>query len=115
MNAIFCALSAVICVSCLIGTLYFAQRATRAAASPLAKLRSAESRIASLETSQAEWTQLHEDLANRVKMMRVRNTTAGPRSSSDRQGDLPNPYTNPDEWRKAANAKLATAKLNGGG
>jgi len=67
------------------------------------------SRITSIETSLHELQDELQHLANRVKMIRVRNTTdhatgnSKPKTGPD---GLPDPYTDPDGWRKAMNAKL---------
>lgn len=67
------------------------------------------------ESLQQQLSELHEtvaQLANRVKMMKVRNAInhVGDKPSSD----LPDPHRDPDGWRRAMNAKLSLAKLNGG-
>jgi len=109
-SATFSVSTAVVCVCCAIIAVWSARNAARVAASPLAKLRSSESRIASLETSVSELTELQTELANRLKMMRVRNSTAGPRSSAE---TIPDPHRDPDGWRKAMNLKIAQSRLQG--
>jgi len=59
----------------------------------------------SLELLQTEL----ERLSNRVKMQRVRNVTEHGRTQTG-NGSMPDPRTNPEEWRLAMNRKLAEAK-----
>ena len=112
MSDFFSALSVALATLSLILAFWSARVARRAAASALEKPRSIESRIASLESSVSEWSQLTTDLANRVKMMRVRAATAGP-SSSARQGELPDPYRDPDGWRQAMNKRIGQQRITG--
>lgn len=66
----------------------------------------------SLQLQLRELSETVEQLANRVKMQRVRNAINHvPDKPST---DLPDPHKDPDGWRRAMNAKLALAKLNGG-
>lgn len=69
------------------------------------------SRIESLATAQAELADTMEALANRVKMQRVRN--AANHVPDQAPSSIPDPHRDPDGWRKAMNAKLALARLNG--
>lgn len=109
MVGFFNALSAgTFILSCV--ALYLSVRsATRVAELQRAKRDYGASRISSIETSMQELAVELQHLANRVKMQRVRNTTdhatgaSKPKTSAD---DLPDPYTEPDAWRKAMNAKL---------
>jgi len=71
-----------------------------------------ESRLKSLETSLAEQADALLEVANRVKMQKVRN--AASHVTSKPLDAMPDPYTDPDGWRKAMNRKMATAKINGG-
>lgn len=113
MSDFFSALSVVLATASLILAFWSARSAKRAVESPPAKLRSIESRIESLEGSVSEWSQLTTDVANSVKMMKVRRMTAGP-SSSAQADDFPDPYKDPDKWRAAMNRRIAASKLNGG-
>lgn len=65
-----------------------------------------ELRIAEIEATLAT-------VSNRVKMQRVRaaagDTSAAP--AAPKSSGLPDPYTQPDEWRKAVNARLARGKF----
>lgn len=49
-------------------------------------------------------------LANRVKMMRVRNAATHTDKTSN---GVPDPYTNPDEWRREANKRLSIPLTRG--
>lgn len=61
------------------------------------------SRLKSLETSLTETQEGLEAVANRVKMMRVRNAA----NHVTEKTAEPDPYTNPDEWRKRMNRTLS--------
>jgi len=50
-----------------------------------------------------------ERLANRVKMQRVRNATEHGQTRPG-NGSMPDPISQPNEWRTAMNRKLAEAK-----
>jgi len=69
------------------------------------------SRLQSVETSQAEMLVELQALANSLKMQKVR---AAANHTNGRSRD-PDPYTQPDEWRKVTNQKLAAQKHNLGG
>ena len=47
------------------------------------------------------------NLANRVKMMKVRRAS----NHTDRNGELPDAYRDPDAWRAAMNARIAASKV----
>lgn len=102
----FNALSVVACIlSC--GALYSAVRvvilvqALLAAKPPLSA-----SRIASIETSLSETQDTLKDLANKVKMQRVRTAI----HHDTPQNDGPDPYKDPDAWRKQMNRNLLGRK-----
>lgn len=61
------------------------------------------SRLRLLETSLTETREGLEEVANRVKMMRVRNAA---NHTSEKSAD-PDPYRDPEAWRRAMNRKLA--------
>ena len=110
--AIFSALTAVICALCLSGCVLIVRNAARVTESQAQEMRSLPSRIESLQESQKLMADELEHLAQRVKMQRVRNATDhGTKSRS--VGDLPDAYTNPDEWRAAMNRRLAMQRLGG--
>lgn len=102
--AISCALSATFSV--LLAFLV-ARLAVRDAASSVRQARSLGSRIESLEASRDEQVQTLSDLANKIKMQRVRHAglTHGERST-----DRPDPYKDPDGWRKY----MERSRLSGG-
>jgi len=58
-----------------------------------------------------EHTQALTDLANRLKMIKVRKASAHGSRVDD---EMPDPYTDPDRWRTAMTRKIALNKLNGG-
>jgi len=101
--AIFCALSAVLSVVCLAAAVYAARSARHVAELPAAKLRSLESRMQSTEDLAAECRDLVKDLANRVKMARVRRAGL---DHATRDDELPDPHRDPEGWRKAMNLRL---------
>lgn len=108
-TAIFSVLSVVLCSCCLIGCVFVAQRARQNSGPQAAQIRSITSRQASLVES-LEAVQLElERLSNRVKMQRVRNVTEHGQMRAG-NGALPDPHTQPNEWRAAMNRKLAEAK-----
>lgn len=85
---------------------YVALRAVRVSESRLTLPRSLDSRVASLEQSVADWQSTLEQLANRVKMMRVRNAVNHVADKTD-----PDPYRDPNAWRAKMNRELAFGKL----
>lgn len=114
MNVFFFVLSAASATLSLAGAYFSVRYARRVAELPRAKLRSIELRIESLENSVLEWSQTVTDLANSQKMTRVR--AASKHASSDQTKDgMPDPYRDPDGWRKAMNKRIAMRGLNGGG
>lgn len=111
MSDFFSVSSVVLAILSLILSGWSVLRARRVVALPLAKLRSIESRTESLENSVSEWSQTVTDLANSLKMTRVR--AAAKHASSDRKVDaLPDPYKDPDAWRAAKNRTLMPGKFN---
>lgn len=114
-TAIFCASSAVLCAVCLIGCTRVARTVQENSVSLEAEVRLNASRIRSLTESHTLTVEELENLANRVKMQRVRNATDHATKKSARAGDMPDPYTSPDEWRAAMTKRLAEAKIAGGG
>lgn len=102
-NAFFSVASVGLCVLCTLANLYIVRSAQAARASQDRKLRSLESAQHSLTTLTQEQSELLEALANKVKMQRVRNVVA---HSAGSKTAMPDPYRDPDAWRKAMNAKL---------
>jgi hypothetical protein len=96
----------------VLSTLAFRSAARAAALRPdllEARLHSIESAVRSLRGVQTDLAGTLEQVANRVKMQRVRNAaTHGENSPGE-----PDPYKNPDEWRTAMNKRLAATKLGG--
>lgn len=83
-----------------------------------ARVSELEDRVRSLNESPSEslsarLSELEETvslLANRVKMMRVRNAVTHTDKSN---GGEPDPYRDPNGWRAAMNRRLAQGKLSG--
>ena len=106
---IFSALSAVIaCLACL-GAGFAALRARRYVAWQQVELHFVESRLALIERSHNDLAEVVTELANRVKMMKVRSAVRHGSSSTE----LPDPHTDPNGWRKAMNLRIAERKLSG--
>ncbi len=93
---IFCALSA---IAAPVLSFLVARRVVADAASSARSARSVVSRVELLEASVSETQDLVKDLANSLKMARVRR--AGLTHAAG--NEPPNPYTHPDEWRKFMN------------
>lgn len=99
-------------------SLFLAWRSVRIAHAALeyaeASERSPASQLESLRNTLNEHTELLSELANRIKMMKVRkaltHTDDGPRTPRTRDG-LPDPSADPDGWRNAMNARLARARV----
>lgn len=102
VTACFLSILAVICVAVI---------AVRVRESQDALQRFPVSRLRSIEQSLTDTQDAVTEVANRVKMMKVRN--AANHSDPDKRG-LPDPYKDPDGWRKAMNARLHTAKIGAG-
>lgn len=86
MTNFFFASVAILCVCCLAAALYAVRIAAKRTESPHAALRSFASKIASIEEFQAEQAETLKQLANRVKMQRVRtaiNHVSDPQSADD--------------------------------
>lgn len=113
-TGILCASSAVLCVVCLIGCTRVARTVQENSASLEAEVRLNASRVRSLTESHTLTVEELQNLANRVKMQRVRNATDHATRKSGPAGDMPDPYTAPDEWRAAMTKRLAEAKIAGG-
>lgn len=99
------ALSVLACFLSLVAGIYAARSAIRVRELQDQIARLPVSRMKSLETSLIETRDALEAVANRVKMMRVRNAA----NHVPDRGE-PDPYTNPDEWRKSMNRKLSHAR-----
>lgn len=87
---------------------YVALRAARVSESRLQVPRSLDLRVQSLEASAEDLRSTLEQLANRVKMMRVRNAV----THTDKSDTVPDPFKDPDAWRKAMNRKMAIPGSN---
>lgn len=105
------ALGAIALVISIATALFLARTVVRVQALQDRYARLPVSRIESLATAQAELAETMEALANRVKMQRVRN--AANHVPDLAPSSIPDPHRDPDGWRKAMNAKLALARING--
>lgn len=97
-------------LSCILASaaLFSAVRTAIAVQELRAQLASSPlSRIASLETSHELMLETVTDLANRVKMMKVRNVLA---HTDNAKAKMPDAYRDPDGWRKAMNASILASK-----
>jgi hypothetical protein len=107
LTGFFYALSVTAC-GASIAALWFSVRNAKVASELQARSpRLLLSRIESLELSAEELRQALTDLANRVKMQRVRNVVTHGQANDGE----PDPYKNPDAWRKAMNRRLSSTKL----
>lgn len=110
MDAIFNALS-VLSFILSAAAIYFAARA----ATVVQELRDLAARfpasaLQSLRDSQADQAQALADIANRVKMIKVRNAANHVRD--DRPKDaMPDPHRDPEGWRKAMNERIMRARV----
>jgi hypothetical protein len=102
VTACFLSILAVICVAVI---------AVRGRALRDELLRFPVSRLRSIEQSLTDTQDALTEVANRVKMMKVRN--AANHSDPEKRG-LPDPYKDPDGWRKAMNSRLSAARLGAG-
>lgn len=102
------ALAATALVLSIIALRSAARAAAQAPDSLAARLSSTESGMRSLRGALDETQSALEEVANRVKMQRVRTAANHVKEPSE-----PDPYKNPEEWRKAMNSRLARQKLGG--
>lgn len=109
MSATSFALIAVSFVLSLLA-LALAARAAKAVSELSARSESWKaSRVESLDARLTETEETLSQLANRVKMMRVRNSVN--HTSDPKPNGLPDPHRDPDGWRAAMNSRLARGKL----
>jgi hypothetical protein len=110
-TAIFIVLSVILCVLCLVGCLSVARNATRESESVRRRLRSCESRLESIEHSLDDWKQTTLDLANQLKMRKVRAATTHSSGERGRTGE-PDARVDPEGWRAWQNKQLRTGVVN---
>jgi len=111
MNDFSFALSATAFFLSILAAIFAALTAIRVRELQDALQRLPVSRLKSLETSLADTQDALTEVANRVKMMKVRNAAS---HSDPKAGALPDPYKDPDGWRKAMNSRLSAARLGAG-
>jgi hypothetical protein len=109
LNGFFIASSVAALLLSLLACLCVAVIAARLRASLEVLPSSLASRVSSLETSRDEQAETLTTLANRVKMQRVRQAVNHVRSAED--SGNPDPYTNPDAWRRETNKQIAMKHL----
>lgn len=107
-NAIFFAVTALLCAGCAAVSLFGAKRAFRASESLARKITLIESRLQSIVTSHSQWSELVEELARTVKMQKVRRGI----SANGLKGGEPDARTDPEAWRAWKNAQLRTGEFN---
>lgn len=110
MSGFFIALSVVALLLSLAACLCVAAVAAALRESRAVLPSSLASRVNSLETSLAEQADTLTTLANRVKMQRVRTAANHVQRAEE---SAPDPFKNPDEWRKMTNRQLALSHLRG--
>jgi len=93
-----------------VACLFAVRTATQQSESLVRRLRSVESLTQSLRESSAEQLQTVADLANRLKMIRVRSALSHAERKTDAE-ELPDPYKEPDKWRTMANRRLSEQRL----
>lgn len=102
--------SALLALGSLLAALFAVRIARAAAELAEANTRLPESALQSLRESIQEHGDMLLALANRVKMMKVRSASSHTDAPA-KNGALPDPYKNPDEWRKAMNERIARNKI----
>lgn len=103
MDGFFNALSVAAFILSILAALFSARLATLVQALREQLRAFPLSRLKSVETSQEEIAETVKQLANRVKMQRVRTAI----NHTNDEPTNPDPYTNPDAWRRAANKRIA--------
>jgi uncharacterized protein YlxW (UPF0749 family) len=113
MSTVFSVLTVVICTLCLLGCVFVVRNASHVTESQEAAKPSVERRLELLSESLKSTQDELEHLAQKVKMQRVRNATDHATRTngggSGRNGE-PDPYSQPDEWRRMMEDKLARRK-----
>lgn len=104
---IFSVLSALTCALCLILAIWNVRIAVRERESLVRRVRSLESSMDSVKITIDEHSGALSEVANRVKMMKVRAAANHTASSTGE----PDPYRDPDNWRKSMNSKIQKARL----
>lgn len=102
------ACSAIACLISLVAALSGVRTAARLRALQDQLLRLPVSKLESLAASQQELADTMEQLANRVKMQRVR--TAANHVKDD---GAPDPHKDPERWRAWMNGRIARSKVGG--
>lgn len=107
MSAFLLASTAVLSLFCLLAALWCARSAARAQLSAERLRQSAGSLPPSVLSRLTDLEDAVALLANKLKMSRVRAAATHAEKSE------PDPYTDPDGWRKMMNARIQRQKLGG--
>lgn len=110
MSVFFNALSVLACFLSIAAAIYAARSATAARELQDRLLPLPLSRLQSLETSLADTQDALAEVANRVKMMKVRGAASHVREPTAKS-DAPDPYKDPDAWRLWMNNQISRAKV----
>lgn len=102
------ALSVTACFLAILACVFAARSAVQLRELQDELIRFPASRLKSLEASLTDTQDAVTEVANRVKMMKVRSAASHTDGNS---GKLPDPYKDPDGWRKAMNSRLSAARL----
>jgi hypothetical protein len=106
--SIFFALSVATCILCGLAAIAAAIFARRLAESQGPRECSCESRVRSLTASVEDQATAMLDLANRMKMIKVRSAS----NHAMKPDGPPDPFKDPDGWRRAMNARIVHGKLS---
>lgn len=104
---IFSALSAAIAFCSAVGAVFAARRAYRVSVSLRGRLRSCESQLELTGRSLEESRELLTELANKIKMTKLRNVVRHGSNASE----APDPFKEPEAWRKYANVELLKGRI----
>lgn len=108
-TVIFFVSIALVCVLCAISTVINARDAYQGLESQRRRLTSIESGMQSIITSHESWQEVVADLANSMKMAKVRR---GLKSNTSSANGEPDPKSDPEGWRTWKNAQLRAGQFN---
>jgi len=109
--ATFSALTAITSLCCFLGCLFVARNAAARSASLRKRIDSCESTVQSVTSSLREWQEVVADLANQIKMTKVRKAL-NHSGNGTRPGGEPDPKVDPEAWRTWKNAQLRAGVFN---
>lgn len=105
----FCVLSAIASALCLLASLHVARSVSLRWDSLQKSIRFAESQARLAVTSVTEWQEVTQDLANQVKMHKVRKAL---KHSDPDASRAPDPRIDPEGWRAWQNRNLKPGVFN---